>query len=537
MAAMGARGVGADVIVLEKGGSITRSGSCAGGEDHYSVLLEEGPWDTPESYLASFSADRKPQDLEVVATFARHSKRVFQYMEEIGMPFRSRATGKYERIAGLGGEHPRTVSFEGADFKPVLARQVRCLEARVLERIAVQGLLTEAGRVVGAVGFHIRTGDFFVIKAKTTVITAGGAVRFYPAPSGHNFITHTPPCNTGDGQAMAFMAGAALTNMEFTATSAEPKGFSAPGLTGFVSCGAKLVNARGEYFMKRYHPLGEHGPRHLVVRAIKVEADEGRGPCYFDCRHLSPEQMDFMLRGFRNEKPTLIDLFAAWGIDLSRDLVPFEPREFDCNGNGIRIDEDCRSSLEGLFAAGNCSSASLALPGACTLGYVAGERAAEEAARSRAPMEAKTEQVAEYRETIFRPLDRRGELHPKDLEDELRQVMRGYVGFERTAEGLKTAIERLNVLRESARDLVAENMHELLRASEARNLIDVSLLIARGALKRMETQVTSWSGVSYGGEDKKQGSNFIVMTKASDDEIVFSFMSTSGKLSARREGH
>ncbi|MDP2744146.1 MAG: FAD-dependent oxidoreductase [Dehalococcoidia bacterium] len=517
LAAMRASETGADVAVIEKGGSISRSGSCASGMDHYSVLLDEAPWDTPEGYLASLSAEKaKPQDLKVAEVYARNSKKVFQYLENIGMPFKDKVTGKYQRIAGLGGNHPRTVSFEGAAFKPILARQVHRLQARVLERVAVQGLLTESGRVIGAVGFHIRSGDFFVIKAKAVVITTGGAVRFYPAPSGHNFITHTPPFNTGDGQAMAFRAGAALTNMEFTSTSAEPKGFSAPGLTGFVSCGARLVNAKGEYFMKRYHPLAEHGPRHLLVKAIKVEADEGRGPCYFDCRHLPPNKIEFLLRGFRNEKVTLIDLFAAQGIDLTRDLVPFEPREFDCNGNGIVIDETCRSSLEGLFSAGNCSSASLALPGACTLGYIAGEKAAEEASRVKTQPPPGREQIAEYREAIFRPLDSRGGLHPTELEDALRQVMHEFVGFERNAEGLRTALERLNGLREKSRDLTAHNMHELLRANEARNLIEVSLLIAAGTLRRASTQATPWDTTSYRAADKKQKGGFILITASGD---------------------
>lgn len=509
--------MGADVAVIEKGGNISRSGSCASGMDHYSVLLDQAPWDTPEGYLASLSGDKaKPQDLRVAEVYARNSKKVFQYLEYLGMPFRDRVTGKYMRIAGLGGNHPRTVSFEGADFKLILAGQVRRLQARVLERVATQGLLTESGRVVGAVGFHVRSGDFFVIKAKTVVMTTGGAVRFYPAPSGHNFITHTPPFNTGDGQAMAFRAGAALTNMEFTSTSAEPKGFSAPGLTGFVSCGATLVNARGEYFMNRYHPLAEHGPRHLLVRAIKMEADEGRGPSYFDCRHLTPDRIEFLLRGFRNEKVTLIDLFAAQGIDLARDLVPFEPREFDCNGNGIVIDEACRSSVKGLFAAGNCSSASLALPGACTLGYVAGEKAAEEANRLATPAAPRREQIAEYRETVFRPLDSRGGPGPHEMEDSLRQVMREFVGFQRSHAGLTAALDRLNDLRDRSRDLTARNLHELLRANEARNLIEVSLLIAAGALERASTQTTPWDLTSYRAADKKQPGNFIVITSPGD---------------------
>jgi succinate dehydrogenase/fumarate reductase flavoprotein subunit len=516
---MRAREVGAEVILLEKAGSITRSGSCASGIDSYKVLLEEAPWDTPEAYLAP---DRsRPEDMQVQATFARNSKRVFHYLEDMGVPFRDRITGRYERVVPLGTSHPTNVSFDGAYLKPTLARRVRQLGAKVVERVAVEGLLTRSGRVVGAAGFHIRDGQFYVIKARTVVMTAGGAVRFYPPSSGQSFVTHTPPFNTGDGQAMAFRAGAALTNMEFTASSIEPQGFSAPGLSAFIGLGARLLNARGERYMKRYHHLEEHAPRPVIVRAMLTEMAEGRGPCYFDCRHLSEEQLRRLKRDLANGKPTLLDFFAARGLDLSRDLIPFAPRELDCNGNGIKIDGGCRSSLEGLFAAGNCSSASLALPGACTLGYVAGERAAEEAARNSARVEVDRGQVGELRENVFRPLSGGGEVRPKELEDQLRQVMHDLVGFEREEECLQRALEHLKRLHEGSQALLATSLHELMRANETRNLIEVAFLIARAALERRESRASHYRSDFPVPEDKWKG--FVVMSRGKEGQVDLSF--------------
>lgn len=122
--------------------------------------------------------------------------------------------------------------------------------------------------------------------------------------------------------------------------------------------------------------------------------------------------------------------------------------------------------------------------------------------------------MADYRETMFRPLDRKGGLPPREVEDRLHQIMHDFVGFERSATGLSTAVGRLNALRESASDMGATTMHELLRANEARNLIEVSLLITAGALRRTETQATPWHGVSYGASGKGEKNDFIVVTAA-----------------------
>lgn len=522
LASMRARESGAEVLLLEKAGSIRRSGSCASGIDSYKALLEEAPWDTPEAYMASHNGGRaKPEDGRVQATFARNSKKVFHYLESIGVPFRDRLTGRYERVVPLGTSHPTNVSFNGVMLKPTMSRRVRQLGVKVMERVAVEGLLTHAGRVVGAAGFHVRDGQFLVIKARSVVMAAGGAARLYPPSSGESFVTHTPPYNTGDGQVMAFRAGAALTGMEFTASSIEPKGFSAPGLSAFIGLGARLLNARGERYMKRYHPLEEHAPRVVMVRAMLTEMAEGRGPCYFDCRHLSEEQLERLKRDLSNGKPTLLDFLAARGLDLGRNLIPFAPREMDCNGNGIMIDGECRSSLEGLLAAGNCTSASLALPGACTLGYVAGEKAAEDAARCRGSVDVDRGQVAELRETVFHPMNGVGSLRSKEMEDRLRQIMQGFVGFERNQEGLEKAVEGLRQLQRDAGALGAGNLHELLRANEARNLTGVGLLIATAALARKESRSTHYrSDFPLAGDGWKGP---VVMSRGRDSLIDVSF--------------
>jgi succinate dehydrogenase/fumarate reductase flavoprotein subunit len=127
--------------------------------DHIIAILGEEPWDTPEDYLSSLATSRPGlNDTRAIEVYTRGNKRVFDYMEQFGMPFRDSQTGKLVRIAGMGGNKTRTVSFKGARFKPIMAAQAKKLGVRVVERVALQGLLTGGGRVMGAVGFQIRKG-------------------------------------------------------------------------------------------------------------------------------------------------------------------------------------------------------------------------------------------------------------------------------------------------------------------------------------------------------------------------------------------
>ena len=105
------------------------------------------------------------------------------------------------------------------------------------------------------------------------------------------FNTWLCPFDTGDGQLMALEAGAALTNMEYMRMTLLPKGFAAPGFNALVGMGGRFMNALGEYYMEKYHPLGNRAPRYEVVFYSLKELREGRGPLFIDCTHLKEEEI------------------------------------------------------------------------------------------------------------------------------------------------------------------------------------------------------------------------------------------------------
>src|SRR5271155_4272355 len=198
-------------------------------------------------------------------------------------------------------------------------------------------LIVEGGRVVGATLLD-GEGGLRVVRAGAVLLASGGAGQVYSD-------TTNPAVATGDGIAMAYRAGAAVSDMEFY--QFHPTAFTAPGAPRFLLSealrgeGAFLVNANGERFMERYHPLLELAPRDVVARAITREGMDG--PVYLDMRHV---KKDLVARF-----PGISKFLAGYGLELGRDLVPVRPAAHYLMG-GVRTDVHGRTSLPGLYAAG-----------------------------------------------------------------------------------------------------------------------------------------------------------------------------------------
>ena len=93
-------------------------------------------------------------------------------------------TGHYVRTPGFGLTGSHWIHLEGFDWKPILAKEALRLGAEVQHRIMTTNLLMDDGQVIGAIGFHVRTGRFFVFTAQQVILTMGDVVRYGTAPSG-----------------------------------------------------------------------------------------------------------------------------------------------------------------------------------------------------------------------------------------------------------------------------------------------------------------------------------------------------------------
>ncbi len=260
-------------------------------------------------------------------------------------------------------------------YEQVIKREIPVYEEYFAWKLAVD----DGGRCVGVIAWDLLHGGLKTVAAKATVIATGGAGRLYAG------TTNAYAC-TGDGMAMALRAGLPLKDIEFM--QFHPTTLAHTGVLITEGCrgeGAYLLNASGERFLKRYAPAKmELASRDVIARAEQTEIDEGRGVdgnVMLDLRHLGAERILDRLHGTRDLAMT----FA--GVDPIYDPIPVRPGAHYHMG-GIETDVDGRTSMDGLFAAGEVACVSVhganrlggnSLMETITFGRRAGKAAAEAA--------------------------------------------------------------------------------------------------------------------------------------------------------------
>ncbi len=485
---------GARVVVTDKG-NIERSGDIGGGVDHFLAYLNrEGEWDTREAFLEYvWKIGKGTGDPSIIdAVFCSELKEAIERMAGLGVPL-TQPNGHFFRTKSMGQPGPYWVNFNGKQLKPCLAKGVRKLGCIVLDKIMAIDLITHGGKVAGAIGFNIRTGQPSVIEARAVVISTGNTNRLYENPRLNPFNTWLCPFDTGDGQIMAFKAGAALTNMEYMRMTLLPKGFAAPGFNALVGMGGRFLNSLGEYYMEKSHTLGNRAPRYDVVFHSLRELREGRGPLFIDCTHLREGEIRHLDASLGYDKDTLPDYLQQRGEEFSERPVEINVSEgmqagpTEVTGSGIKIDKDCASTVPGLFAAGDAADHNRCLHGAIAGGYHAGKSAADYVSKVpniRLDISKIRDKVAEF----DAPLRRKKGLTYRQLEDIIRKVMYEHVGVTRTAEGLEAGLAKLKKIEEYVNLLRAEDHHELMRVYEAKSILEVGKIMAQAALYREESR-------------------------------------------------
>jgi adenylylsulfate reductase, subunit A len=530
--AMAAAEQGLNVLVAEKA-NISRSGSIAGGIDHFHVYLETGePWDTREAYLGWVTKTAKgAANLKVAeAVFCDESQEAIKRIERIGISLRSPETGDFYRTQALGQPGPYAINFNGKKLKPKMAKEVKRLGCKVLSRVQVTKLLLHDGEIAGFVGFDIRTGDFYQVRAKAVIIASGNTNRMFKSQTGNPFNLWYCPADTGDLHRAAYDAGVEMANMEYIRMTIVPKGFSAPGFNAFLGLGSHLINSLEERYLERYHPMGERAPRNFVVWATYQEIKEGRGPIYMDCRHLSQKDREHLFTTLGYDKDTLPDFFIKKGYHMEGTMIemtvsePMQARPSEVCGSGIKIDENCASSVPGLFAAGDCSDQMGCLHMCVAGGYSAGKQASRYAAKSKALKPVDAIEIAAEKARVFAPLYKNSGTPFWEFEDVVRIITTDHFGPVKTENSLTSALVKLSSLDKSHEDLKAANLHELMRVHEAMNIQQVAKISASAALERKETRFAPYHyRADFPEQDDEKYCGLIVVKKGSDGKPTTRF--------------
>ncbi len=496
-AAIEARKHELDVIIVSKGLSF-KSGCTTLAEGGYNAAL--GYVDKEDSIEAHFDDTMKGgaylNDPELVKILVEEAPERLKELENFGALFDRQESGKLNQRP-FGGQTYRRTCFQGDrtghEMMTALKEEVTRLGIENVEEVVITSLITDEsnGSVHGACGISIRTSNFIIFQSKSTILATGGAGWLYP-------VTSNAMQKTGDGYALAYNVGSDLLDME--QVQFHPTGMLYPESRKGVLIteaargeGGRLINAKGERFMKKYDPRGELATRDVVARAIYQEIIEGRGTprggVYLDVTHLSRKIIEDKLE-------TMLLQFLDVDLDIREEPMEVAPTAHHFMG-GTRINEHGETSIKNLFAAGEVTGG---VHGANRLGgnaladtQVFGKRAGESAAKSALNTKStfNMEQAIAEQDRI-RILFKDGDYYPFEIKKELEEVMWKHVAIIRNKKGLDTAIERINELRVMLSNLKVPDLGEfnkdLQDALEIENMLNIADLVAKSALIREESR-------------------------------------------------
>ena len=430
--------------------------------------------------------------------------RVLELESSYGCLFDRNAAGRIHQKPFAGQTHDRTVhkgDLTGIEIMNRLTEQAQARPAiRPFEECrAVELLRDDDGRAAGALLLDIRTGRFVAVRATATLLAMGGGPTMYR-------VIACSADKAADGIALAYRAGLTLRDMEMI--QFHPTGLVIPGslMTGALleeglrGAGGQLRNGRGERFMERYDPVRlERSTRDLVSRASFLEVTEGRGTrnggVWIDVSHLGAEVVERNFRG-------MVRRCRDFGRDLARGPVEVGPTAHFMMG-GVVVDPDCRTALEGLFAAGEDTGGvhganrlgGNGVAESTVFGGIAGDvMAAFVAGRSRPRVSPAALEAAAARATA--PLGQGGAAEVYEIQRELRDVMWERAGLVRDAEGLVVAAATVERLAERLTTAGVPGHGSLNTAWQDWLNIDSQLTAARliiaSALTRRESRGAHW---------------------------------------------
>jgi L-aspartate oxidase len=463
-----------DVVMLTKADPReSNTGYAQGG-----IAAAVGPDDSPDLHFADTIAAGDGLCVDnAVRVLVDDGPKYVRQLIEWGVGFDRDPTGN----PALGREAAHSVrrvlharDTPGREIGRVLWQKVQSHpRVRVFDDALAMSLTTRDGECRGAV-FVDRDGRVDRVDAARTLIATGGAGQVFRE-------TTNPAIATGDGIAMAFEAGARVADLEFiqfhpTALNVEgaPRFLLSEALRGE---GAWLVNAAGERFVHRYESAGDLASRDLVARAIVREVERTGAPVFLSMAHLDHEYV-------RRRFPAITEACRRVGLDLATDRIPVSPAAHYVMG-GIETDLDGRTSIAGLFAAGE--AACTGVHGANRLasnslleGLVFGARAAAAMAGPIRP--------TGFFAVVGEPVPLQTDCSAgAPVAHAVRDLMWRHAGLLRSRETLEGLVARLS----SWRGFLTHTRPESAADRDFRrlsSLVTVSVLIARAALRREESR-------------------------------------------------
>ena len=484
-AAIAAKHAGASVGLITKVHPLRTNSALAQG----GLNAPLGKDDSPDNFATdTLSAGDGLCEADVVRTLAQEASKEVLWLEHMGVPF-NRSQGNQLALRRFGANSRSRTCYAddrtGHIVLQVLHEQFQREQITSFEEWFVTSLAIDEGTCRGAIALNLRSGKFDSFNAGAVVLATGGVSRLY-SPSTVSIGT------TGDGQELAYRAGARLMDMELI--QYHPTVY--PGKQGLLiteavlSEEAQIVNDKGDRLEK-----SKGGPRHKICFAMNEMMQNGSGSLFLDLKPMSKEKI-------LSQFPQTHEIVrAVAGLDVTKELVPIRPVAHRPMG-GIETDAAGQTSIAGLSAVGE--SACNGLNGAgrlagntLTESVVFGKRVGEAAATYAKGAQKKNFSLAQMSDEEKRvggfisgqsAQDSSGKIHT-----ELGELMNGRVGLVRMGSEIQEALNRIQHLRERYSKLRVKNTskifnYELTTYLELGSMLKMAEAVALAAQARTESR-------------------------------------------------
>lgn len=516
MAAIAAADKGASVIVAEKANT-KRSGSGATGNDHFICYIPEYHKDFDEFLKMAMFMSEDATDRDITAKCMKRSFEVVKDWNDWGINMKPHGDWEFNGHA-MPGKMRVYLKYDGSNQKKVLTEQALKRGVRIDNFSPVtEFLLNSKQEIAGAVAIDVSTNipKIKVYKAKTVITATGIGMRLFPSitPGWIGNVLNCP-AGTGTGRAAAMRLGATLVNMDQLWMHAGPKYMERCGKATWIGCLSDVNgNSLSPFVQKPTKELGDFAAD-CWKGVFDEKKKDGTGPVYMNCTETAEEDMAYMRWGLECEGATsILDALSHQHIDLKESGVEFCRYKPNMQGRGLLVDINHETTISGLYCVGDeAGNFESGIGGAAVSGRCAGEEAANKALKKDSDhFDFDSSIITDLIERYNAILNRDSGASWEELNLAIQQIMDDYVGVDyvRSETKMKAGLKYLNDLEHFAHQSIrAKNAHELMRALECFDLIDLGKAVFVSAMERKESR------------GSHQRSDFTFTNPLKDDQLI-----------------
>jgi len=436
----------------------------------------------------------------------------------------------------------------GTTFKPALKKECERLGVKIYDRVMVTDLLNEGGvqgaRVVGATAFNNRTGEFMVFKSKAAIIATARYPSIWVSSTELNGIQTFRPRNSssGDGLALAWRAGAALTMMERSSLLGAGGGYNYPAysVAGSPSWeNVNLVDNNGKVLPVWNQGWGTPGGPHATAGSTLM------GPRVWDAIREGVLKGEYTLP-FYGDWPGMeeIERKATWNLMLVEEgkcqimnktltEAGFNPSKHQMQsyqligagampqwryvgggavGGGVHVDWDMKTTINGLYCAGDLIYSAHYHANAASTGRYAGRKAADYARQASEPAVSR-DQVATEKSRVYAPVKRSDGIEWKELHAGVSRIMQNYCSAYKTEVLLTMGSDALKDIEENwVPKLAAPDPHKLMRGLESIcTLVSAQIITQASLARKASSSKLDFYRIDYPEVDPPEWNKFLTV--------------------------